>query len=93
MASKAESVLVVLYYLLTLKNPSLQMIEKATGCSKQTVRRHFKTLAAQYGVKLHYERKQRAADGGIGTYVLEEAGVFDSIKVVNFFNSQKLSGN
>ncbi len=89
MAAKAEVIVDVLYCLLTLKNPSLQMLEKATGCSKQTLRRHFKTLAQQYGVKLHFERSQRAADGGIGTYVLEDTGVFDSVKVVNLVNSQQ----
>jgi hypothetical protein len=88
MAAKAEVILNVLYYLLTLKNPSLQMLEKATGCSKQTLRRHFKTLCSQYGVKVHFERSQRAADGGIGIYVLEDTGVFDSVKVVNLVNDQ-----
>ena len=42
----------------------------------------------QYGVQLHFERSQRAADGGIGTYVLEDTGVFDSVKVVNLINNQ-----
>lgn len=88
MAAKAEVILNVLYYLLTLKNPSLQMLEKATGCSKPTLRRHFKTLCSQYGVKVHFERSQRAADGGIGIYVLEDTGVFDSVKVVNLVNDQ-----
>ena len=87
-ATKSEVILVVLYYLLTLKNPSLQMLEKQTGCSKQTLRRHFKRLNLQYGVQLKFERSQRAADGGIGTYVLEDTGVFDSVKVVNLINNQ-----
>lgn len=89
MSTKSEAVLVVLYSLLTLKNPSLQMLANATGYSKQTIRRYLKTLSNAYGVQLHFQRNQRAADGGIGIYVLDDTGVFDSVKVVNHCTPEK----
>ena len=74
--------LMVLGAMVKLSRPSLTGIASELGISEAATKRAMVNLRDNWGVKWRFCRDVRAVDGGIGSYVIEDLGPFDEVRVV-----------
>lgn len=83
--------LMVLSAMVKLSRPSLTGIASELGISEAAAKRAMVNLRDNWGVKWRFRRDVRAVDGGLGSYVIDDLGPFDEVRVVKVVSRRSKS--
>lgn len=83
--------LLVLATMVKLSRPSITAIATELGISEAAAKRAMVNLRDHWGVKWRFNRTVRAVDGGLGSYVIDDIGPFDEVRVVRLVTRRSKS--